>query len=80
MAKGQMRVPKERRTQGRQGQAETASAYKLSQIQGSAGGSPYSSRPARSPERFYFFCCGGVPAVRGVLAAFAISRQVSNST
>jgi hypothetical protein len=50
MAKGQMRVPKEKKKpKADKDKPKQLSAYKLSQMQGSAGGSPYSSPPGKKP-------------------------------
>ena len=68
MAKGQMRVAKEKKKpKADKDKPKQLSAYKLAQMQG-ASGSPYGNPPVNlSP--------GG-----SFLASAAISRQVSNST
>jgi hypothetical protein len=50
MAKGQMRVPKEKKKpKADKDKPKQLSAYKLSQMQGTAGGSPYSNPPGKKP-------------------------------
>ena len=49
MAKGQMRVPKEKKKpKADKGKPKQLSAYKLSQMQGASAG-PYSTPPGKKP-------------------------------
>jgi hypothetical protein len=50
MAKGQMRVPKEKKKpKADKDRPKQMSAYKLSQMQGPSGGNPYSNPPGKKP-------------------------------
>jgi hypothetical protein len=50
MAKGQMRVPKEKKKpKADKDKPKQLSAYKLAQMQGSPGSSPYSTPPGKKP-------------------------------
>ena len=50
MAKGQMRVPKEKKKpKADKDKPKQMSAYKLSQTSGSSGASPYGNPPGKKP-------------------------------
>jgi hypothetical protein len=50
MAKGQMRVPKEKKKpKAEKDKPKQLSAYKLSQMSGTSGASPYGNPPGKKP-------------------------------
>ena len=83
MAKGQMRVPKEKKKpKADKEKPKQLSAYKLAQQGSSSSANPFGNPPGKEGVELFqrTGSVGGAPVIGLSAVALAISRQVSNST